>query len=110
MMRMRVDLGIWDKLTRVIVALLIAAALGGIVLWYIPVIKQNERLRKEKLDLDKKIEKELETARRLDATAKSLQDPRTVERLARERLSYAKPGEVIVHFEPAATNLPERRR
>lgn len=92
-------MNVWDKLTRVVVLLIAIAALLGVVLWYTPVIKQNERMRKEKLDLDRKISKEEETAKKLEAQAKALQDPRTVERLAREKLSYAKPGEIVIHFE-----------
>ena len=103
---MKANLNIWDKLTRVIFFLLVAAIGVGIVVWYSPVIKQNERMRKDRLELDKKIEKELETAKKLDASIKALQDPRTVERLAREKLSYAKPGETVIHFESPATNAP----
>ena len=101
---MKVDLGIWNKLTHVVIFLLVAATLLGIGLCYTPVIQQNERMQKTKLELDKKIEKEMEISKRLDSQMKSLQDPRTVERLARERLSYAKPGEVVVHFEAPQTN------
>jgi cell division protein FtsB len=98
------NLNIWDKLTRVIIFLLLAAAVIGVALWYSPVIKQNERMRKEKLELDKKIAKEEETAKKLESSIKALQDPRTVERLAREKLSYAKPGETVIHFETPPTN------
>lgn len=87
-----------------IVFLLLIAAVLGIALWYSPVIKQNERMRKERLELDKKIEKELETSRKLENSIKALQDPKTVERLAREKLSYAKPGETVIHFENPTTN------
>lgn len=101
---MNATLTIWDKLTRVVIFLLLIAAVLGIALWYSPVIKTNERMRKQQLDLDTKIEKELETAKKLDASIKALQDPRTVERLAREKLSYAKPGETVIHFEAPPTN------
>jgi cell division protein FtsB len=95
---------IWDQLTRVVFGLLLVATIIGVVLWYSPVIKQNERMRKEKLALDEKINHELDAAKKLDASIRSLQDPRTIERLARERLSYAKPGETVIHFEtPAAS-------
>ena len=57
-------------------------------------------MREEKLALDVSIEKENETARKLDAALRALQNPTTVERLARERLSYAKPGEDVIHFDP----------
>ena len=91
-------------MTRVVVFLLLAAAVLGVALWYSPVIQKNERMRKDRLELDKQIEKEEETAKKLDASIKALQDPRTVERLAREKLSYAKPGETVIHFETPPTN------
>jgi cell division protein FtsB len=50
--------------------------------------------------LEQKIAAETETARQLEAALRAMQDPRTVERLARERLSYAKPGEDVILFEP----------
>ena len=106
---MNANLTIWDKLTRVIVFLLLIAAVLGIALWYSPVIKQNERMRKDRLEQDKKIEKELEASRQLESSIKALQDPRTVERLAREKLSYAKPGETVIHFETPVTNNPAPR-
>jgi len=97
-------MNVWDKLTRGVVFLIFLATLLGVVLWYTPVIKQNERMRKEKLDLEKRVAKEEETAKKLESQTRSLQDPRTVERLAREKLSYAKPGEIVIHFERPATN------
>jgi cell division protein FtsB len=49
-----------------------------------------------------KVKKEEETARQLDGTIKALRnDPKTVERIAREKLGYAKPGETVIYFEPA---------
>lgn len=101
---MNTDLTIWDRLTRVVAFLLLIAAVIGVALWYSPVIQQNERMRKDRLELDKKIAKEVETSKKLDASIKALQDPRTVERLAREKLSYAKPGETVIHFEAPPTN------
>ena len=97
---------IWDKLTRLALFLLLLAALLFVMVWYRPVIEKNERLRKANLQLQQRIEKEIETSKKLDASIRALQDPKTVERLARERLSYAKPGEHVIHFEPPATNSP----
>jgi len=102
-------MNVWDKLTRVVIFLIVVATLLGVVLWYTPVIKQNERMRKEKLDLETRVAKEEETAKKLESQMKSLQDPRTVERLAREKLSYAKPGEIVIHFEQPATNRTSLR-
>jgi cell division protein FtsB len=91
---------IWDKLFRVVLTLLVIAAVLGILLWYEPVIEKNQHMRQEKLALDLSIEQQTETARKLDAALRALQNPTTIERLARERLSYAKPGEDVIHFDP----------
>jgi cell division protein FtsB len=91
---------IWDKLFRVVLTLLVIAAVLGILLWYEPVIEKNQHMRQQKLALDLSIEEETETARKLDAALRALQNPTTIERLARERLSYAKAGEDVIHFDP----------
>lgn len=102
---MNVDLGIWGKLTRVVIFLLLVAGLLAVAIWYLPVIRQNERMRKEVLRLDVQIKKEDEAARQLKTSFDSLRnDPKAVERLAREKLRYAKPGETVIIFEEPATN------
>jgi hypothetical protein len=40
---------IWDKLFRLVLALLVLAGLLGIFLWYQPVIQENQRMRRETL-------------------------------------------------------------
>jgi cell division protein FtsB len=97
-------LSIWDKLTRVVIALLVAAAALGVVAWYKPVIEENQRLRQKKLDLEGQIDQQTERGRRLDVKIRALQDPGSIERLARERLTYARPGETIIHFDPPASS------
>ena len=100
-----VNIGIWGLLTKVVIALLVAASLALIFVWYLPLIQQNQRLRREILFLNKEIQKEEVQARQLKAAIIALQrDPRTVERLLRERMGYAKPGETVIHFDPPATN------
>ncbi len=80
------------------------AGLMLVVMWYLPLVKQNERMRKEILVLSTQIQKEEKTARELKASIEALKhDTKTVERLAREKLGYAKPGETVIRFEePAA--------
>ncbi len=102
---MKVDLGIWDKLTRLVIFLLFVAGLLGLAVWYLPLIKQNERMRREILRLDAQIKKEKETAKQSQASIDALRyDPKALERLARERLGYAKPGETVIRFEERNTN------
>jgi cell division protein FtsB len=102
---MNVDLGIWGKLTRIVIFLLLLAGVLTVAVWYFPLIKQNERMRKKLLELDAQVQKEEETSRQLKAAIDALHyDPKAVERLAREKLGYAKPGEIVVRFDAPATN------
>jgi len=101
---MNVNLGIWDKLTKLIIFLALLALLIMIGFWYLPLIQRNERMRKENVALDNEIKKEEENQRRLKTSIDAMRDPRTIERLARERLSYARTGETIIHFEVPLTN------
>jgi cell division protein FtsB len=107
---MNVDLGIWGKLTRVVIFLVLVALLLGVGVWYLPLIKQNERMRKEVLRLDASIQKEVDAEKQLRASIDALRnDPKVVERLARETLGYAKPGETVIRFEAARTRSDARR-
>jgi cell division protein FtsB len=107
---MNVDLGIWSKLTRFIVFLLVMTALMGIALWYLPLIKQNERLRKQKLLLEHQIKQETDAQKQLLNSIRALQeDPRALERMARETLGYARTNETVIRFSPAVTNPTLRR-
>jgi cell division protein FtsB len=103
----KVDLGIWDWLTKATLLLLLVAAAVAVGVWYLPLIQQNERMRKEVLRLETQVKLEEETARQRKVSIDALQnDPKAVERAAREILGYAKPGETVVRFEPPATNSP----
>ena len=106
---MNVDLGIWGKLARFILGLLCLAILIGVGLWYRPLIDSNQRWRKRDLELEKQIRQEEKTAEQLKASITSMQDPKTVERLAREKLGYAKPGETVIRFETAPTDNSNSR-
>jgi len=102
---MNVNLGIWDKLTRLVIFLLFVAGVLGLAVWYLPLIKQNEAMRRAVLRLDAQIQKEEETARQLKSSIDSLHhNPKAVERLARETFGYAKPGETVIRFEEPGTN------
>ena len=102
---MNVDLGIWDKLRRLVVLLLLASAVLAVIVWYLPLVRYNERMRQEIMKKNLQVRREEERSRQLDGAIRSLQtNPRTLERLAREKLGYIKPGETRIQFEPAVTN------
>jgi cell division protein FtsB len=102
---MNVDLGIWGKLTRIVIFLFVVALVLLVGQWYLPLIRQNERMRKESLRLETEKQKQVEISRQLKASIDALRyDPKTVERVARDRLGYAKPGETVIRFEAPVTN------
>jgi cell division protein FtsB len=75
---------------------------------YLPLIQENTRMRAQILKLDQQLETETNQLHQLQAQIDALRnDPKTVERLAREKLGYAKPDEIIIRFEPA-TNAAGR--
>jgi len=107
---MKVNVSIWDTLTRVVIFLLFVAGILLVAIWYLPLIKQNERMRKEILRLDTLIQGEEKASKQLRRSIEALDhDPKAVERLARERLGYAKPGEIVIRFEAPRTNNTSRR-
>ena len=106
---MKVDLGIWGKLTWMVIVIALVAGLALVGGWYLPLIHQNERMRGELLKINAQAQAEEETGRKLSASIDALQhDPKTVERLARKDLGYAKPGETVIRFEETATNPAQR--
>ena len=102
---MNVDLGIWSKLTKIVVVLVVLAILSLFAVWDFPLIQENERMRADNLRLEDALQKETEKSKQLEAQIDALtHDPKTIERLSREKLGYAKPDETVIHFDPAPTN------
>jgi len=96
---MNVDTGIWEKLTRVVVFLVLVALLLAVGRLYLPLIQQNERMRKQVLSLETQIQRELETQKQLKTFIDAQRnDPKVIERLAREALHFAKSGETVIRF------------
>jgi cell division protein FtsB len=97
---MNVNLGIWDKLSKLVIFLLFIAGLTWVFFWYLPLIQKNQNYRKRLLQLEAEHAQQEKIGRQLRAGIDAVQnDPKTVERLARETLGWAKTNEVVVHFE-----------
>jgi cell division protein FtsB len=105
----KVDLGIWNKLTWAVIFLGFLAGIALVAGSYLPLINQNERMRRKIDDLSSLIQKEEDTAKNLRASIDAVQsDPRTVERMAREILLYDKPGETVIRYsEPDSNSAPD---
>lgn len=97
--------GIWEKLSRVVLVMITGACLLAIGRWYLPVIQKNERMRQQIIMRNQQLKKEEELTRQLKSNIDALQrDPETIERMAREKLGYAKPGETVIRFDTSPTN------
>jgi len=100
-----VDLGIWSRLTKVVVGLVVLAVLLLMGMCYLPVIQENARMRSQVFNLNQQLQEEEKKSRQLQAQVDALlHDPKTVERLTREKLGYAKPDETVVRFESTTNN------
>jgi cell division protein FtsB len=98
-----VNLGIWDKLTKLTIFCLFALGVVAVAVWYLPLIRQNESMRQDLLKIQTKIKAEQERERMIKVALDAARtNPKTVERLARANLGYAKPGEIVVRFEEPA--------
>lgn len=105
------DLGIWHRLTQLVIGLIVLACLLGVFFWYLPVFEQNARLRQHILGLENQIKAEEQKQSHLQTSIRNLkEDPKTVERLAREKLGYAKSNETVIYFEPPKLDADARQR
>jgi cell division protein FtsB len=101
--KQKVDIGIWSWLTQAVVALIAIAALLLIGMAYLPQIQKNERMRRELERLDTEVRAQKQISDQLALELNALRnDPKTVARLAREKLGYALPDETVVRFETNA--------
>ncbi len=108
-MKQKVDLGIWSWLTQVVVGLVVVAILILIGMTYLPLIHQNERMRREMLRLDAELQKQETISKSLRADIDALRnDPATVTRLVREKLGYAKTNETVIRFETNSVSQAAR--
>lgn len=89
-----------------VVGLVVIAVLALIGMCYLPLIQQNERYRERILKLEKDIQKATDDSKYLQSEIDALRnDPKTIERLTREKLGYARTDETVIRFETTATNV-----
>lgn len=89
----------------------LAVALAALLMWHVVSGKHGLSVWQQKRVEDKQLRKEIdslqqENAKLRDQVQKLKSDPHAIEREAREKLHYAKPGEVIYTLppEPSAQN------
>jgi cell division protein FtsB len=100
-----VNLGIWSRLTNVVIALVVVAVVLLIGMCYLPIIQENARMQGQILKLKDQIRVQEQQLKEKQSELDALKnDPKTVERLTREKLGYARPDETVIYFE--GTNAP----
>jgi len=92
-------MNVW-KFTQRMCLLASAGLLVAIVLrLFLPLIERQKELRAKKESVALDIQKEAEQLRMLKLKQEKLrEDPRFIEKIAREDLGYAKPGETVFRF------------
>lgn len=104
---MKPEPGIWNKLTWIVIVLIIIAGLIALGTQYLPLIQQNERMRRKIHQLEAQLEAEQDIARRLQREIDLLtKNPDALEREIRARLGLAREGETVIRFDPSTTNVP----
>jgi cell division protein FtsB len=103
----RMDVGIWMRLTKLVMLLVIVAGSLAVFQWYKPVIRQNEGNAKTHQLVAKANRRRKSFADQMNATIGAIStNTMALERLAREKLGYAKPGEKVVRFETINAQIP----
>ena len=92
-------MNVWKFIQRICLIASVGLVVGIVLRLYLPKIEEQKRLRAQAETLRQDIQREAEQLRQLKRKQEKLQeDPRFVEKIAREDLNYAKPGETIFRF------------
>ena len=102
----------WVTIYRVGWITLAILVVVAVVAMFVPQIKQYNELHRKESALQDEIRLEEEIIKHLKDQQERLEkDPRFVEKLAREELGYAKPGETVFRFtddDAPTSNRPSR--
>jgi cell division protein FtsB len=89
----------WKFIQRICLILILVLVAGIVASFFLPLIRRQKELRARSEELRQDIQREAEYLRVLKQKQEKLQaDPRFIEKIAREDLGYAKPGETVFRF------------
>jgi cell division protein FtsB len=89
----------WKFIQRVCLILSVALVIGIVLRLFLPLIEKQKGLRAQEAQVRQDIQHDAEQLRMLKLKQEKLQDdPRYIEKIAREDLGYAKPGETVFRF------------
>jgi cell division protein FtsL len=102
-------MSVWVLIYRVSAGLVVAVGLIMLASVYYPKFKQIRDFNQKQIQLEEEIRRDEEVLRHLRLKQqKLLNDPRFVEKIAREELGMAKPGETVFRFVDDPTPLEPR--
>lgn len=89
----------WKVIQRFCLLISLVLLAGIVVRLFMPLMERQRELRARREELRNDIQKAAEELRMLKLKQEKLQeDPRFIEKIAREDLGYAKPGETVFRF------------
>ena len=92
-------MNVWKFTQRICLIAIVALVVGIVLRLFLPLLDRQEALRAQEETLRQDIQREAEQLRLLRLKQEKLQeDPRFIEKIAREDLGYAKPGETVFRF------------
>ena len=92
-------MNVWKFTQRICLIAIVALVVGIVLRLFLPKIELQKELRAREAELRTDIQKEAEALRMLKLKQEKLQtDTRFIEKIAREDLGYAKPGETVFRF------------
>ena len=92
-------MNVWKFIQRI--CLIAIVVLLAVIVWklFLPQIERQKEMRAQETEVRQDIQREAEELRVLKLKQEKLQeDPRFIEKIAREDLGYAKPGETVFRF------------
>ena len=102
----------WVLIYRVGWITLAVLVVVAVIAMFVPQVRHHNELRRHEAALQDEIRLEEEILKHLQKQQKLLsEDPRFVEKIAREELGYAKPGETVFRFtddDVPSSNRPSR--
>ena len=102
---------VWSRLSSVVVVLLFVAGGLAVGMWYLPEIQRNRDLQSERFLLERQVAAAQAHGEAVRARIQAFTNsPAAAERIIRERFGLARPGELVVHFEPPSSNPAVARR
>ncbi len=109
--RQRRQATLWHRLNRLLVGLVVLAALITVACLFLPLLDDREDQTSKVEALQTKIDEQRRDLQRHEREVKLLQnDPEYIELKARDSLEQMKPGEKIFRFDPPPPDTSEFRR